>query len=332
MGSGRKDCLRLVDRNSVIGCDLQMQNRTLPNFLIVGAPKSGTSSVCNYLAQHPEIFISPVKEPKYFSSQVVKFPHTGPGDHNEDAVMVKDLAAYKQLFSNATNEIAIGEGSVDNLYYHRQVIPLIKDLLGDVKIIIILRNPVDRAFSNYLHLLRDGRETKTFEQALELETVRKNKNYEYFWHYKTLGLYYEQVDAYLSTFSSVEVKIFDDLVDNSLDLQRNLHSFLGVKIDFAPNVNKKFNTSGAPKNKYIHNFIVRDNFLKSLMRPLLRRIFNEKMRKDIYTGFLYENIKKIAMEKSTRINLTQFFENDIKRLSTLINRDLTHWLSALQKG
>ena len=114
---------------------------------------------------------------------------------------------YKKLFQRVTGEKAVGESSVDNLYFPEQVIPLIKTLLGDVKIIIVLRNPVDRAFSAYKNLLRDGRETLTFEEGLGIEPLRRLKGYECLWRYQDLGFYYERVKAYMAHFTNVKIII-----------------------------------------------------------------------------------------------------------------------------
>ena len=115
----------------------------LPNFLIVGAAKSGTTSLYRYLQQHPDIFMSQKKEPKFFSSQFLKFPFVGPGDQNMELSICKTFDKYESLFKYADNIKAVGEASADNLYYYTHAIPLIKKYLGNVKILIILRNPID---------------------------------------------------------------------------------------------------------------------------------------------------------------------------------------------
>jgi hypothetical protein len=160
----------------------------LPNFLLVGA-----TAIAGYLSQHPDIYVSPIKEPKFFTSQFLRFPLQGPGDSFVENFTIKTFDAYKQLFRRVKDEKAIGDASVDNLYFHKEVIPLIKSCLGDVKIIIVLRNPVERAFSAYKNLLRDSRETLSFEEGLNRERDRRQRGYEYIWRYLDLGFYYRQV-------------------------------------------------------------------------------------------------------------------------------------------
>ena len=142
----------------------------LPNFLIVGAAKSGTSSLHNYLNQHPEIFMPSykdglnVKEPQFLIKNKVKDRlHFGIWSWQE----------YKALFDDATKFKAIGESSVFYLYYYKEAIKNIKFRLDDnIKIIILLRNPIDRAYSAFQHVSRGLKENLSFEEALQIEENR----------------------------------------------------------------------------------------------------------------------------------------------------------------
>src|SRR5688572_23745369 len=98
-------------------------SKKLPNSLIVGAAKCGTSSLHKYLEQHPEIFMSEVKEPRFITSQVNPFPVNGPGDHKVEAWYVKKFADYQKLFEGAENYKAVGESSADTLYFYKDSIP-----------------------------------------------------------------------------------------------------------------------------------------------------------------------------------------------------------------
>lgn len=117
-------------------------SKKLPNLLLVGAAKCGTSSLHKYLDQHTGIFMSKVKEPRFISSQVTPFPLNGPGDHKVEAWYVKNYEDYLKLFEEAGDKQAVGESSADTLYFYKGTIPVIKQYLGDPKIIIMLRNPV----------------------------------------------------------------------------------------------------------------------------------------------------------------------------------------------
>jgi len=127
----------------------EIDKNKLPNFLIVGAPKCGTTSLYYYLKQHPDIFMPTMKEPRFFLSETMNFPHQGIDDRRVDKMIIKNLDDYKKIYLEADQEKARGDASAGNLYFYKKVIPGIKAYLGDPKIIISLRNPLDRAFSNY---------------------------------------------------------------------------------------------------------------------------------------------------------------------------------------
>ena len=150
----------------------------LPNFLIIGASKCGTTSLYYYLKQHPEISFSDLKEPKYFSSVNESFPHNGIGDKSVDKYAIKSLTEYKSLFADLHNK-RVGEASPDTLYFYDKTASLIKETLGDIPIIIMLRNPVKRAFSAFMYLKRDSREKLSFRDGLLAENRRLKDNWDF---------------------------------------------------------------------------------------------------------------------------------------------------------
>src|SRR5215203_3559900 len=170
---------------------------TMPNFLIIGAMKSGTTALYYYLEQHPEIYMSPVKEPNFFSSQ---------GQQNAvDAVT--NIGAYQHLFKGASDEKAIGEASHSYLY-EPGAATAIRRYIPEAKLIAILRNPIERAYSHFLHMVRSGTEPlDDFTQALqEKEAVGVHKE-RTFQDYIGRGLYYEQLRRYFGTFPREQVKV-----------------------------------------------------------------------------------------------------------------------------
>ena len=164
---------------------------SLPNFLIVGAAKCGTSSIQQYVQEHPEVLMSRIKEPRFFISSI--YTNLNPEDPRYRALLdltTTDYSEYTRLFENGANYKAIGEATADYLYYYQEAIPNIKKYLNAVKIIICLRNPIDRAFSSYKHLIRDQVETRTFDECLKLEETRKKYNWSILNLFKDAGLYY----------------------------------------------------------------------------------------------------------------------------------------------
>lgn len=160
---------------------------------------------------------------------------------------------YLNLFEDAQKEKAIGESTATYLYYHETAITLIKKYLGNIKIIILLRNPIDRAFSAYLYLRRKNCESISFKEALEIENIRKRQNWKSLYHYTSAGFYYNQVKDYLDNFDQVKICLFDDLKKDSLRLVKDIYNFLGLDTSFTLDVSKKYNVSGIPKNKFFLN-------------------------------------------------------------------------------
>jgi len=297
----------------------------LPNFLIVGAAKAGTTSLYYYLREHPEIYLPEVKELRFFSAMPGNF--RGPGDERVNKTIIKSLEEYKLHYIHVNHEIAIGDVSPDYLYFYKNSIPRIKKILKDPKIIIILRNPIERAFSQYLHFVRDGREKLSFEEALKAEEQRREQNWEWAWYYKDVGFYYKQVKAFLENFSEVKIYLYEDFKRNPLNIIQDLYKFLGVDISFVPsNIGLRYNVSGIPRNKILHYFLTQNNILKSSIKPFIKALIPKHTRRKILEKILQKNLVKPQMKPETREYLKELYKDDILKLQELIKRDLSHWL------
>ena len=190
----------------------------LPNFIIVGAPKAGTTSLCNYLSEHDEIFMSTPKELNFFS-------------HNEiikQNLYYKDfyvacLEEYESHFDKAVKKKAVGEGSVSYLFYPQTPIKIHK-IIPDVKIIIMLRDPSERAISHYLMDVKLGLVKKCLKQIY----LEKDNNNLYYQQYIKLGLYAEQVKRYIDVFGNSKVKIIlqEDLASMGSQILREIYRFI----------------------------------------------------------------------------------------------------------
>lgn len=297
-----------------------------PNFLIVGAAKSGTTSIFHYLKEHPEIFMPSVKEPRFFLSQFIRTPLQGIKDEDFEKSMIHSFDQYLDLFRDIGSEKASGEASVDNLYYYDHSIKLIKEYLGDVRIVIVLRNPADRAFSSYAHQVRRGEEPLGFEEALASEEERIKKNWRWIWHYQSVGLYAEQVRAYLDAFSRVHVRLYDDLLKSPLDFIRDLYEFLNVDSTFVPSIKVRYNISGNPRSRLLHRFLSEQSSFRRVLRAVLRPIVPRGRRRMIMEGIKSKNLKKMRMRPETRNRLQLFYGEDILKLQRVIGRDLSNWL------
>lgn len=269
--------------------------------------------------------MSKVKEPKFFSYISGHRNFNGPGDSEGERDIIKSFEEYKKLFLNSNSSKILGECSVDSLYYYESVIPKIKEYIGDeVKIFIILRNPIDRAYSSYIYHLRDGRENLSFEDALNAEEKRIKDNWEFMWHYKSVGLYFNQVSAYLENFKNTKVCLFEDLKENPDYLMKEIFNFLGVDPEFVPNdLETKYNKSGIPRYRSLYNFLNKPNLFKAVVKNFFPKNFRVKLKNEFMQKLL---IKPDVINNDTRGYLVDFYKEDIIRLQKLIDRDLSNWL------
>lgn len=301
----------------------------LPNFLIVGAAKSGTTSIHYFLKQHPQIFMSTVKEPKFISAQFLTFPFRGIGDSDVEKTVCKDISSYRSLFEKVKDEKILGEASTDTLYYAEKSVEVIKKTLGNPKILIVLRNPVDRAFSNYIHLVKDGRENLSFADALDQEEYRIKNNWDYFWHYKSLGMYYQQVRSFLENFPEVQIFLFEQLKENMAQLIKEVFTFLEVDASYEiKNTETPLNVSGIPKNKVMQKFLSTHNIFFRTGRKMLHDTFLEDPLAKFAANLRKKNLTRKKLDSGMRKSLVEFYRKDILKLSDLIHEDLSHWLKS----
>ena len=300
-----------------------MASHKKPNFLVVGAAKSGTTSIFNYLNQHPEIYIPEVKECRFFSQLPNNFKGLGAEFFPNSGIT--DDKEYFKLFAGHENKVC-GDISNDYLYYYESSIKNIKKYLGDeIKIVIILRNPIDRAFSSYMHHIRDSWENMSFEQALDNENKRIKGNWGWSYHYINAGMYYHQVKAYLENFKKTKIYLFEELQSKDFIL-KNLFSFLEVRFVQEQKDFMNYNVSGYPRNELVYNFLNKDNAIKKIIKPIVNNIFSKRSIHKVVSYIQNKNLKKISIKNDTRERLKNVFEDDIKKLSNLIKMDLSHWL------
>ncbi len=292
----------------------------LPNFLIIGAAKAGTTALHTYLQQHPQIYLTPNKETNFFAFEGMKINFQGVGDEALKDFSITDLASYQKQFDKVTKESAIGEACPLYLY-HSEAPKKIYHYIPNCRLIIILRNPVDRAYANYHHLVRDDRELLVdFDRALAAESERIANNWEWFWHYTQAGYYSKQIQRYYDLFEphQIAIYLYEDLTKSPITLLQNIFRFLEVDDSFVPELNIRPNKSGVPKNKLLHQLLMKPNPVKSLLKPLFPAAMRQKIQ--------HRNLAKPSMSFETRAKLTQLFREDILACQNLIQRDLSSWL------
>jgi hypothetical protein len=298
------------------------KNINLPNLLIVGAAKCGTTSLHNYLKQHPDIFMSKQKEPHFLINS----------DIGEDRIhkAITVLEDYEDMFKTDSIYKYKGESSVMYLAFPEFSIKNIKKYLDpNVKIIIMLRNPVERAFAGYLHNLRyNPSENLSFEEALEKSEARyyKERDITPDTRYLHVGNYFSQVESFISMFNdNVLVIMYEDYV-NDIDLcLANVFDFLDID-KISVDTSRRHMVGGwVFKRKFLRNLLIPRNNFKSLIKNLLP---NKKIRMAIKQKIMnMSTVENPSISEDMHKKLTEYYRKDIDNLSKLLNKELNCWIN-----
>ena len=301
----------------------------LPDFLIVGAAKSGTTSLYYYLNRHPDIFMPEIKDPWFFS-----FKDDPPGYKSPEPLhhVVWQMAEYLHLFSPAKEGQLLGEASPSYLYTYETAIQNIKKVYGDawqkLKIIIILRSPSERAWSQYSHFFKWFMEPLSFPEAIDPGIIRQRleDNWNIFYDYLGFGLYDQQVRAYIEAFPHVRVYLHEELQQDSLAVVRDILQFLevpGAKDYTPPNISQVFNRSGVAKNKFVGALfkVIIQNPVSRYLVETLGGETKRKIRAILDSLFL----KRQKLDPTVKRELDQFFAPHNRELKKLIRKEEALW-------
>jgi hypothetical protein len=311
---------------------------TLPNFLIIGAPKCGTTSLYAYLQQHPQVFMTTPKEPTFFGNEGTSGLFNGP--HDEDrfyhSQVITNFADYTALYKSVKNEKAIGEASIYYLYLPKAP-EQIRKYVPKAAMFAVLRNPADRAYSAYLHVVRQARESRSFADSLLEEPERIRQNWNPLWHFKAMGFYHEQVKRYFDMFGrdQVRVYLYEDLQKQPLPLIKEVFDILGVDSSFVPDMSRRYKKSYVPKNptleKILYKAKVQVDFSKKYLPRCIR--WHSQKLKNVIDGIARPNrLPPPPIPQDVRAALLEEYRDDILRLGDLLRRDLSHWCSAVPAG
>ena len=281
------------------------------DFLLVGAAKSGTSTLFETLRKHPRVFIPQRKECRYFSCMPGNFVGPKPIAAND---VIRSPEEYQDLFKEAEPSQLCGDISPDYLYYHQQAIPKILNEIGSqVPIIIVLRNPIDRAYSNYLMKVRERREMLSFEAALKAETERIASHWAWGWGYVEVGLYAEQVKAYLDNFERVLLMLFEEDIVTGQATGKIL-DFLGIESPNEGPDNVHVNVSGYPKNRILHWLMTEELVIRKIKNVVKATPLYVQSKK-LFRKVMAANLEKKSMFPETRRMLKKKFEDNVALLA-----------------
>ena len=284
------------------------------DFFIVGAPKAGTTSLYHYLNEHPQVEMSSQKEPDYFSDKAIHKQGMYYGKNR-----VNTLDKYESLFVQKES-VVYGEGSVSYLFYDN-VAEDIKKYNPNAKIIIMLRNPIERAFSHYLMDYRLGLVSDSFENIITKKSEHKNAHL-FYQQYIEVSKYANQIQRYLDFFEKENILFIDyeDFKNNVAKTVDQVYDFLNISTEFAADINAKYNTFTMPKNKgirFIYSFV----FLRKILTFFLPLCLVKNFR-----AFLFKADKKPELLKESRSQLSKIFKNDIKKLDEVLGKNYSKWI------
>jgi len=268
-----------------------------PNFFIVGASKSGTTSLYAYLERIPDIYMSPLKEPHFFHDKSFKLFSRS----------ITDKSEYLKLFELKTRQIAIGEASTSYLQDPKSA-KLIHEQIPDAKIIIILRDPCQRIFSGYLMFKSEGRMKMSFHKLITTQPS-----------WLESGLYYSQVKRFIDTFGPKQVKIliFEEFIKDPKAVIKEILKFLQVDNELPENFEKIYNPYSAPRGK-ISQKIVSSKKISKISDQLIPKSLKWKLKEKI----ILKKQKRPDITNEESIILENYYREDVKKLQNLLKRNL----------
>lgn|SRR6185312_1240853 len=316
-----------------------MKAQAIPNFFIAGAPKAGTTSLYHYLSQHPDIFMSPVKEPAYFSLEnrpenyipeirdrmrkqmdAWQARLRDDPDHGLTQGVFVCREDYLALFDGVREERAIGEASIGYLW-SQTAAKGIAEFNPEAKIVLVLRHPAERAFSEYLHNLASGNVSHCFSEHI-VAGLKTEDKLSFTNPFLAFGFYGEQLERLFDHIPPQQVRIwlYEETLADPARFFRELLTFLGVDASFVPDRSRRHFEVSVPKAAGITQMLQRRGIW-----PLLRACTPAGI-KPMVKKLVYKPRASIAMRPEDRRFLIEYYREDVRRLERVIERDLSAWM------
>jgi len=297
-----------------------------PDFLVIGAARSGTTALYNYLKQHPDVFMpSQIKEPNFYCYEGLTLDVKGPGaEFINNSVTQSEV--YEALFEGASDNQIKGEASPLYLYEPRTP-ERIASSAPDIKLIAILRNPIEQAYSHFMYAARLLVEDESdFVKALNLEEERRAKGWQPLFGYSSFPRYGEQFERYFKHFDKSQflIETYEDFDAAPLPVLERIYEFLGVDRNFRADISFRPNAGGVPKSQAFQDFLIKPNRITGLIAKVVPLQARSKIRDHLVA----RNLKKAetGMPDAARQILRARLAGDVALLGDVLGRDFSHWV------
>ncbi|MGQ7846359.1 sulfotransferase family protein [Granulosicoccus sp. 3-233] len=293
-----------------------------PNLLLIGFPRCGTTALVKALNQHAEIRFCEPKEPHFLALGTKETIIKGPGSEAFDDEHVYDRIRWQALFGAESGSRYIGDASVTTVSYSDMAIKNIdKYCDDDCRFIVMLRHPVDRAFSSYLYCLSRGWIAGSFEQGLEEEAQRRASNWQHLWFFSWLSLYRQRLAPFIDHYGRERFHfiVSEEFTESPDAVLSDLFEFLELE-NMAIDTQQKINVGGNPRSKVLAqtmSFLRKNGFIRELIKSTTSQSFRESIRK--------KNLTSIDMLPETRSRLESEFQSTIDWTESLLGRELPCW-------
>ncbi len=300
---------------------------TRPTFLVVGAARCGTTGLVEGLRSHPQVFVTDPKEPHYFALHGRGAHFTAPGDeHTINKVAVTEREAYLALYPQQHDFVALGDASVSTMYYHEHALPEVLAMNPDMRLVVMLREPVERAFSSHQYMRARGLEpVEDFLSAVALEDERKAAGWHHIWHYTSMSRYADSLAALRAAVPAEQLGIwfFDDLNSDYEKTVGQILRFIGAPpVEGEASGVPRVNVSGQPKYAPVHRAIgwaTGNERIRSFVKEHTSYRFRERIRRSV--------LQSDPLPAGARERLEPLFVDDLRRTRELVEGPMPAWLA-----
>ena len=290
--------------------------------MLIGAPRCASTAIAVALGKHSDIYVCEPKEPHFLALWGSDRQFSGVGAEAFGQNRVYNEERWKKLFINRTERYLM-DSSVSTISYPDTSIPNIKKYCAaDTRIIAILRDPVERAFSSYMYCVSRGWDAGSFEQSLQDEEFRIENNWQHLWYLKYLSDYEQRLRPFLDAFPrrDIHIVITEEFSANSVKVLNDLYEFLDLPAIEVEDTGARLNSSGNPKSLLMSDMV---SFVRN--RPQLRE-YLQKISSPGFREFIKSrNIRKVDMDSDTRKMLTEAMKETKPWTQQLVGRELHDW-------